>query len=262
MAVAYPAQLGFDHFTPYDHHVTCHVQQDYVFENETESEYESDVDFDDGGEEEEDLEDGEPTVADQLLGFAEMVSRDIQRYFSRRKILEEKSERNAVEKANRPQLSGREQYYADLMKVVEGENSSDGTKKTMEPSGPQRYYYDSENNRGTPSGKTNSLAGLGGLEDLFEYAGRHDYPHLMHNVTAMRNDNQTPQMEKHRGILPWKRRNLPSSFFIEPNGGGKRQLFDFSTSDTPDFSDLMANIADEDTVSIPHATPVPCQACR
>lgn len=258
MAVAYPSQITYEQFPPYNHHVTCYIQQDYVDENETESEYESDLEFDEMREDDLDR-DCEPTVADQLLNFAETVNRDIQKYFSRRKILEEKSEQSDTEKTPRQRLSGREQYYADLMKVVEGDNSLDSSKKPVEST--QRVFYHRGNDSGRPSGKTNILAGLGGLEDLFDYARQTEYPHLMINDVSNRDDGLMSKAGKHRDILPWKRRNLPSSFFLEPNGE-RVQLFDYSTNDTPDFSDLMANIADEDTVTIPQTTPIHCQACR
>ncbi|KAJ8036797.1 hypothetical protein HOLleu_17435 [Holothuria leucospilota] len=261
MAVAYTPQAVYNQFPQHQQPVACmYSQQEYNDESESESDFESDIDMEseeiDDYTEEDDVE---PTVTDRLLDFAETVSRDIQKYFSKRKILEEKSEKYKNSESGTKQLSGREQYYADLMKVVEGENTVEPSRQPVEQS---RIILYNGDNRDKPSGKTKDSTGLGGLEDLFVYAKQSNYSYMLtSDITIGMAGCKETKTNSHREMLPWKRRNLPSSFFMEPNSG-KRQSLDYSSNETPDFSDLMANIADEDTVHIPQPTPMMCQACR
>lgn len=179
----------------------------------------------------------------QLLDFATMVNTDIQKFFGRKKGEDDSCD--IYEDKWKSTKSGRELYYADLMKIVRGEdkgNKADNNKSQSSSS----ISSENTDNRGTFSGKVNKKLGVGPLNELFEYGLRHFLTDkkLKHTKELKRLKADTKKFEC---VAPMHTRNLPTSFWKEPGSqtsstGEIRQTSASSvlqTNTPPDFSDLL-----------------------
>lgn len=196
-------------------------------------------------EEEEESASKTPDMTKQLLDFAEMANADIKKFFGRRK--DEEDYCDIYQNKWNITKSGRELYYADLMKIVHGEDKGGSRKSnsTSPPlldisnSNPQRGVVD---NRNSFSGKQDTKIGLGPLEDLFDYGLRH----FLSDKKVRGKDTKRSKIDKQimESITPMQSRKLPSSFWQEPGGQGSDYRRNGGTSvihsnNPPDFSDLL-----------------------
>ena len=131
----------------------------------------------------------EEDEADRLLSFANQVNKDINKLFHK------KDSCNIYEDRWKRGKSGRELYYADLLRIAQGEDMEEKTY----------------------SGRMDRKMGLGPLKELFETNG-------IKRVRSSRRQCHT---------IPMKDRELPASFWKEPiikrtiSAGGEQQP-DFS----------------------------------
>ncbi|XP_071796782.1 protein PERCC1-like [Asterias amurensis] len=281
---------GYDYYTPQrsyqDQVLSRHgeVQDDYdeedddvedddVEDSDNESLYTSaDMDSELASE---DLSDPEPNVAEQLLEFAEAVNRDIQKYFGRKKGSHEPDSLGTVyEDRFASGKSGRELYYADLLRVAqsgdaaEPSSSGRGRRGVNSSSSPRNMSTSSADNIDPVNGCTK---GLGPLKELFDFAlgGCVDETRIEHHHQGTSDEHRWVHRHqeptgKSLSALPWRKRSLPTSFFVEPGAKGlsssssslSRKCVSSSVSfgshvamvteqDTPDFSDLVANFTSE-----------------
>lgn len=282
---------GYEYYTPQrsyqDQVLSRHgeVQDDYDDEEEEEDAEDDDDDGEDSENESlytsadmdselasEDLPDPVPNVAEQLLEFAEAVNRDIQKYFGRKKGSHEPESLGTVyEDRFASGKSGRELYYADLLRVAQSGDAAEpytsgrGRRGVPDASSSPRMSTSSADSIDPVNGC--SSKGLGPLKELFDFAlwgcvdeARHhqgnsseeeqrlQYPHPPHQDLSGKSSR----------AIPWRKRSLPTSFFMEPgakalssrNRAGSSVSFGshvamVTEQDTPDFSDLVANFASE-----------------
>ncbi|RUS81788.1 hypothetical protein EGW08_010480 [Elysia chlorotica] len=182
-----------------------------------------------------------PNVASELLTFAETASMDIQKFFGRTKGEEDACD--VYEDKWAATKSGRELYYADLIRIAQGgdtePSSSSKSKKgtsfsstRVSPSTPSSSasYTSSLSPLGTDildsrtrySGRRDDSIGMGALSDLFEYG----LPELSSNQvtrnkppSSSRTRNPSAQRSRVCGnrITPKMReRSFPKSFWKEP----------------------------------------------
>lgn len=226
---------------------------------ENEEEFEEDVDEDDMSDLEEELEQEllayrnrqrQPDVTRQLLAFAEMVNADIQKFFGRKKGDEDSCD--VYEDKWVATKSGRELYYADLLRMAQGDfgDSKSSTSKSSQKSSRHRDVEAPADNRHSFSGKADSSLGLGPLNDLFEHSKEK-------NSSSHHSSAKRPRAETDAGVsdsLPMHQRRFPDSFWREPglptgNAGTSTNadppvitssvLQSLGSSKLPDFSDLM-----------------------
>ena len=216
----------------------------------------TDMDFDESFDEEDDFSDDdcemeeafnfnsvkEDDVTNQLLQFAEMVNGDIQKYFGRKKGEEDSCD--IYEDKWTSRKSGRELYYADLLRVAQGDDGEDKRK-------PEDSKDSARANAETYSGRMDISAGLGPLEELFE-----------RSVKETRKSPSDVKARKCSGSL--SNRTFPDSFWTEPktismrktpiptkevhkqDNNAKPQNGLLSQSKTPDFTDLLESWTGED----------------
>ena len=184
-----------------------------------------------------------PDMTRQLLDFAELANADIKKFFGRRK--DEEDYCDIYENKWNTTKSGRELYYADLMKIVHGE---DKVRKSSSTSPPlldisnSNHSKDITDNRNSFSGKPDKQIGLGPLQELFDYGLRHflsDRKFKMKDSKRLKTDNK-----KLESITPMQSRKLPSSFWLEPGSHGSHIRMNSGASvihsnNPPDFSDLL-----------------------
>uniref|UniRef100_H3AXQ2 Proline and glutamate rich with coiled coil 1 n=1 Tax=Latimeria chalumnae TaxID=7897 RepID=H3AXQ2_LATCH len=151
-------------------------------------------------------------MASQLLRFAELINKDIQRYFGRKSKEEDPDSCNIYEDRFSSGKSGRELYYADLLRIARsGDNEEE--ESICDKDGIQK---------------------LGPLSELFEY-GLHRY--LKQRSFESRDGRKQKLERKYAHVIPMYKRRLPPSFWKEPSPSSPYIL----NSNTPDFSDLLAN---------------------
>ncbi|XP_071493306.1 protein PERCC1-like [Diadema antillarum] len=301
----YPQPIhNYVEYTPHNTHIqqpeshhnyvlsTPHVQ--YVHDNyyPDESDDESNLTSEDYEDDRmsDDFAEVEPSAVDQLLQFAEMVNQDIQKYFGRKRVLDEPE---LIADCNKKvRLSGRELYYADLLRVAQQGDSADPCQETPKPSRIIRYGGDEIGDHSPHlSPKENDGNGLGPLEELFEYAewassyNNHvnqveGYPLINCARSSWTSSAKNFDALKCGGkfsSLPWRKRALPKSFFSEPcpevvhtntdrrfNGllsiavstHCSASISSSNHHETPDFSDLMATMEADDDHGLPRVTPV------
>ena len=98
-----------------------------------------------------------------------MVNQDIQKFFGKRKVLDEPEVIADCKKKFR--LSGRELYYADLLRVAQHGDSADSCQEVAEPTRVIRFGSSEESNDAESiSPKVIESGGLGPLEELFDFA--------------------------------------------------------------------------------------------
>ncbi|KAL3876423.1 hypothetical protein ACJMK2_034272 [Sinanodonta woodiana] len=180
-----------------------------------------------------------PDVTKQLLSFAEMVNADIQRFFGRRRGDEDSCD--IYEDKWTSTKSGRELYYADLLRVAQGDNFEKG-KKNGSPSHDGLESIISS--RSHFSGKMDKHLGLGPLNELFEYGLRHyinDEKLKSKQLKRLKID-----IKKYENMIPMQRRSFPDSFWHEPGANGDSVIRSslptgsvLNSSGTPDFGDLL-----------------------
>ncbi|XP_033746710.1 protein PERCC1-like [Pecten maximus] len=173
-----------------------------------------------------------PDVTQRLLSFAEMVNTDIQKYFGKKK---DEDSCDIYEDKWVTTKSGRELYYADLLRIAQGENvdSKSSVSPKLESQGKQKF-----------TGKMDAKIGLGPLNDLFEYGLRQFLVEGKLKAKRLKRMKQdTKRMEE---VMPMNQRKLPDSFWREP--GADRHAADtrvnnggnlLNSSHPPDFSDLL-----------------------
>lgn len=202
----------------------------------------------------------QPDVASQLLQFADMVSADIKKYFGRSKDQDDACD--VYEDKWATAKSGRELYYADLLRIAQGdtEPASKTTKKSTSslssPSSSSLSPHHESDNRSQFSGKRDDSVGMGPLTELFEYGLPSFFQgDKKHCAVTSRSKMSCPTMHrasKHTGrIIPMHERNFPESFWREPSFRGTGLTCSYSSrsevtqnnmltsSKLPDFSDLV-----------------------
>ncbi|XP_070579818.1 protein PERCC1-like [Ptychodera flava] len=213
---------------------SCDDESDIDEMDDYESEYEEETTTADIG----------PNVTQQLLSFAEMVNGDIQKYFGRKADSEDSC--NIYEDRFSMGKSGRELYYADLLKIAQ---NGDPTLDELRPrqSGSDKNKKRTvvvNSNHENHKGKGKSL---GPFNELFEFAiGKHLAERkTMNSYHHKKIKRLKLDLKKHDKVIPWQNRNLPKSFFKEPNSPAKKNGI-MHPSSTPDFSDLIAIYDDDD----------------
>ncbi|XP_068764726.1 protein PERCC1 [Struthio camelus] len=161
----------------------------------------------------------------RLLKFSELISCDIQRYFGRKGRDEEAEGWGASEDCRSPRRSGRELYYAELLRAARSGEPEDEVARAG--GGPRGWR---------PAGGPQPL---GPLAELFEYG--------LHRCLQPRAaDGKKQRLErKYAHITPMHERQLPQSFWREPGPGPALH------PSAPDFSDLLANWTAEAAPELP-----------
>ncbi|KAK3092003.1 hypothetical protein FSP39_024386 [Pinctada imbricata] len=180
----------------------------------------------------------EPNITQRLLNFAEMVNADIQRFFGKKK---DEDSCDIYEDKWKTTKSGRELYYADLLRIAQGENvDSTHTKELLAQN---NFTADLVDNKHKFSGRLDTKMGLGPLAELFEY-GLRDF---LQEKKAKSKKSKKMKFEgrKHNDVTPMNQRKFPDSFWREPgatksgdqrvNGTGNL----LQSSRPLDFSDLL-----------------------
>ena len=211
-----------DDFSDHD----SHYSED--FEDEVDIEYEVNT---------------KPDVTKQLLDFASMVSTDIQKFFGRKKGDDDSCD--IYEDKWISTKSGRELYYADLMKIVHGEDKGGKESSSSPLLDISNSIIEYKDNRNTFSGKLDKKQGIGPLNELFEYGLRHFLADkkLKHSKEIKRLKSDVKRFDN---LTPMQSRKFPTSFFREPGiqqgntdtrtNSGNSVL---QTNNPPDFSDLL-----------------------
>ncbi|XP_036386910.1 protein PERCC1 [Megalops cyprinoides] len=177
----------------------------------------------------------------RLLRFADLINSDIQRYFGRKNREEDPDACDIYEDRTFQGKCGRERYYADLVKMAQtGDSSSAGGKGGQEeaqdsPSTPLNLPCEVDCQALEVLCSQENTQQLGPLAELFDYG-------LRRFVGSNGGSKQAPQQKgdrRHGHILPMCKRRLPPSFWTEPTPA--QPVCMLSTSNTPDFSDLLAN---------------------
>ena len=208
-----------------------HYSEDFIEEMEDEVE------------EDDDNTNKPPDMTKQLLNFAETANADIKKFFGRRK--DEEDCCDIYENKWNVTKSGRELYYADLMKIVHGEDKA-GSRKSSSTSPPlldisnSNPKRDAVDNRNSYSGKQDSKIGLGPLEELFDYGLRH----FLSDKRTKWKEPKRPRMDnkKLESIPSMQSRKLPSSFWQQPGQGSDFRRNGgtvIHSNNPPDFSDLL-----------------------
>lgn len=226
----YTEHMDEDEFSDHD----SHYSEDFV----------DDIDDDD---EEEETVPKPPDMTKQLLDFADMANADIKKFFGRRK--DEEDYCDIYENKWNVTKSGRELYYADLMKIVHGEDKGRKYSSASSASPPLLDISNSnpakqpQDNRNLFSGKQDKKIGLGPLEELFDVGLR--------NVLPLDRKNKLKEPKRFKvddkkieSVTLMRARKLPSSFWHEPGrqssdlrrNGGTSVIH---SNNPPDFSDLL-----------------------
>ena len=172
-------------------------------------------DDDDGDLDQENNQSINNDVTEQLLRFAEMVNSDIQRFFGHNK---DEDACDIYEDKWTSGKSGRELYYADLMKIAQGIDTDDPKSPGK---GETHGNADNLSIKGHKSqahtGKMDKKIGLGPLEELFEI-GLKTAPDLKKTqntkkVKRLQNNDTSKKAER----MPMSERKLPQSFWREPS---------------------------------------------
>ncbi|XP_062913517.1 protein PERCC1 [Mobula hypostoma] len=170
----------------------------------------------------------------QLLRFTELINNDIQKYFGRKSKDDDPDSCNIYEDRFYSGKSGRELYYADLIKIAQ-----DGDQEEEEPNVSLLQPKEIDTQALELICDRESIKKLGPLAELFEY-GLYKY---MKPSTLNRRDNRMQKLDqKYANVIPMHRRKLPSSFWKEPVSLVPSCILHTST---PDFSDLLANWTSE-----------------
>lgn len=227
--------------------INFNINEDAFDEDDFDEEFSDDFDEDD------DVTDQAIESSDmtkQLLDFAQNVNSDIQKYFGRKK---DEDSCDIYEDKWTSKKSGRELYLADILRIANGGDSSDDTRKNAKKEVELR-------NNGT-QGKVSKSVGLGPLDELFK-----DIPQDLNGTTHKGKRAKRSQSSNGKGTSLLDRK-LPSSFWIEPSV--RRDYTDEQKSiessksaiavsqgktshapATPDFSDLLESWTREESSSV------------
>ncbi|PVD39265.1 hypothetical protein C0Q70_01893 [Pomacea canaliculata] len=194
---------------------------------------------------------GQVDMTQQLLSFADMVNADIQKFFGRRKGDEDSCD--IYEDKWMVTKSGRELYYADLLRIAQGDYGESRSSKEAALQSSKVDREAPEDNRHSFSGKADVSVGLGPLKDLFEHGLKHYLHENKHKHPETRSVPSTSRKAEAEStfsnLIPMQQRRLPDSFWREPGvatiaesrsepptAGGSGLL---GAATLPDFSDLM-----------------------
>jgi hypothetical protein len=177
-----------------------------------------------------------PDVTQQLLNFADMVNADIQKFFGKKK---DEDSCDIYEDKWVTTKSGRELYYADLLRIAQGENVD--TKNTKELLTLNKTSHEKTNSNNRFSGKLDMKLGLGPLEDLFRY-GLKDF--ISDKKKSKKPKRIQTDVKKFSDLTPMNQRKLPQSFWQEPGRNNRTHgkvngAPMMNSSQPPDFSDLL-----------------------
>ncbi|KAL8561219.1 hypothetical protein ACOMHN_024476 [Nucella lapillus] len=192
----------------------------------------------------------EPDMTRQLLTFADRVSADITKVFGRKKGDEDSCD--VYEDKWTVTKSGRELYYADLLRIAHGD-FGDSKSPSSKTSSKHKNAEVSEDNRHSFTGRADLSLGLGPLGELFDQ-GLHTGKQKKtpsHNSASKRQRTDS-QLTTSKSV-PMSGRSLPESFWVEPGVGGQTTgssgldlpvatssvVHSLSSGKLPDFSDLM-----------------------
>ena len=184
----------------------------------------------------------------QLLDFTEMVNADIQKYFGKKN---DPDSCDIYENKWVTTKSGRELYYADLLRLAQGE--VDDTKENNSDSNNSKRNKNKETCE-KHTGNLDKSLGLGPLNDLFEVGLKRflldgcEKKSSKKMMKRLKND-----MKKYNEIVPMQKRKLPESFWKEPRSKASTRSTSHTpnthimstASKTPDFSDLLQSWGDE-----------------
>ncbi|MGH0176001.1 UNVERIFIED_CONTAM: hypothetical protein FKN15_076343 [Acipenser sinensis] len=162
----------------------------------------------------------------QLLRFADLINCDIQRYFGKKSKEEDPDACEIYEdRLSSVGRSGRERYYADLMRVAQSRGREEEGEEEEEDELPHVL-------RALCS--RDSIQQLGPLAELFSI-GLRRYVKPGGAEHARRQKGEC----RHGQGVPMCKRRLPPSFWAEPAPHPPACLL--SATNTPDFSDLLAS---------------------
>lgn len=174
-----------------------------------------------------------PDITQQLLNFAEMVNSDIQKFFGRKKGDEDSCD--IYEDKWTCRKSGREQYYADLLKLAQGDSFDNKNATLSKPDIDNRNQF---------SGKLDKHFGLGPLNELFDYGLSHFLVDTKLKSKKLKRLKQ--ELKKYSNVLPMHQRKLPQSFWMEPGSKdssitrmNSSNIVLLNNANPPDFSDLL-----------------------
>lgn len=198
-----------------------------------------------------------PDVTSQLLEFASVVSADIKKFFGRTTNHDDACDVYKDKWMNTK--SGRELYYADLVRIARGDDepvrktkkntlsslsSSSSSSLSSVQDTDKKYQF---------SGKRDASVGIGPFTELFEY-GLQNFLHkntkLHYHNPLLRSEISNCNNQRSR-IVPMHERNFPDSFWLQPSEEEREMNHNYShrldisqqstpkSSKLPDFSDLM-----------------------
>ncbi|XP_012942653.1 protein PERCC1 [Aplysia californica] len=223
-----------------------------------------------------------PDVTSQLLNFADVVSADIKKFFGRAKDQEDSCD--VYEDKWATTKSGRELYYADLLRIAQGdsepasksnkESCKDMISSSSSPSSSSLSPREDLDNRTKFSGKRNDTIGMGPLSELFDFGLKHflqDRKHRNPNVSGKAKIStlglNSYSEATRSSLVPMTERKFPESFWrepgtnvlhslTEPNRTDISQLTALTASKLPDFSDLVESwqggVEGMESVSVGH----------
>lgn len=173
-----------------------------------------------------------PDITQRLLNFADMVNQDIKKFFGRKK---DDESCDIYEDKWVATKSGRELYYADLLRIAHGESVE--LNKTIKNMSSQNSPNNNNDSKYRYTGKMDTKAGLGPLNELFDLG--------LKKINTKK--IKRPKIEKKiEEIIPMQQRKLPDSFWKEPGTNSDSRLNGtnaLQSSRAPDFSDLLQSWA-------------------
>ncbi|XP_048465236.1 protein PERCC1 [Rhincodon typus] len=170
----------------------------------------------------------------QLLRFTDLINNDIQKYFGRKNKDDDPDACNIYEDRFSSGKSGRELYYADLIRIAQ-----DGDQEEEEAHVPLTCPREIDIQALKLICDRESIKKLGPLAELFEY-GLHK--HMKETILNRRDSKRQRLDRKYANIIPMHSRRLPLSFWREPISAMPGCVLHTCT---PDFSDLLANWTSE-----------------
>ena len=160
----------------------------------------------------------------KLLAFLELVNSDIQKYFGRNKGSEDSCD--VYQDKWTSGKSGRELYYADLMKIAQGIDTDDPKSPSKSECALKELKNAGKQNTEAYAGKLDLSRGLGPLEGLFENtlkaggtaSGKKGTggKHIQNHGKRPKKGQSDESNVKRTKVLPMTERKLPSSFWSEP----------------------------------------------
>ncbi|CAH1794919.1 unnamed protein product [Owenia fusiformis] len=147
-----------------------------------------------------------PDITNKLLNFVENINGDIKKYFGRKK--NDPDSCDVYQDKWTSGKSGREMYYADLLRIAQGDNGKERKSPKTSKSSTSSYDSDFDIKHNDRKSKGNNSSDLGPLTELFEI-GTRPFTHL-----SNKNKMKRPAVVAIDNI-PMKQRKLPESFWKE-----------------------------------------------